>query len=140
MRGAKFLAVACVVLNPAIAMSGEDVSFERDVQPILEVNCAVCHSPGGVGYEKSGFGVQTYQSVMKGTKYGAIVNPGSSDTSNLVWLIEHRAHPSINMPKTCAKMAEDKQKCALASQSSRWLSTRELILIKEWVDEGAKDN
>lgn len=140
MRGTNFLAVACIVLSPTTAISGENVSFDKDVRPILEVNCAACHSPGGVGYEKSGFDVQTYQSVMKGTKYGAMVNPGSSDTSNLVWLLDHRAHPSINMPKTCAKIALDTQKCALASQSSRWLSTRELILIKEWVDEGAKDN
>lgn len=140
MIGTRTLVMACIVLGPAAAMSGEEISFEKDVYPILEVNCAVCHSPNGVGYEKSGFSVQTYQTVMKGTKYGAMVKPGSSDTSNLVWLIEHRAHPSINMPKVCTKMAQDDQKCELSSQSARWLSQRETILIRQWVDQGAKDN
>ena len=54
----------------------EEVSFRKEVNPILQQNCAVCHVPGAVGYVKSGFSVQTYQTVMKGTQYGAVVVPG----------------------------------------------------------------
>lgn len=131
MIGTRTLVVACIMLSPVAAASAGEVSFQKNVYPILEENCAVCHSPHGIGYAQSGFSVQTYRTVMRGTKYGAMVNPGSSDTSNLVWLLEHHAHPSINMPKVCTKMAQEYQKCALASQSARWLSPQELILIRE---------
>lgn len=140
MIGTRTLVVACIMLGPVATAYGREVSFQKDVYPILEANCADCHSPHGIGYARSGFNVETYRTVMKGTKYGAMVDPGSSDTSNLVWLLEHRAHPSINMPKICEKMAQEYQKCALASQSARWLPQQELILIREWVDRGAKDN
>lgn len=139
MIGKMVLAAVCATLAPA-ATNAEDVSFQRDVYPILQTNCIVCHAPHGIGYERSGFSVQSYRTVMKGTKYGAMVNPGSSVTSNLVWLIEHRADSSINMPKVCREMVQEYGRCAIASHSARWLSEQELILIKEWVDQGAKNN
>ena len=140
MIGTRALAVACIVLGPAVTASGQEVSFHKDVYPILEANCAVCHAPHGVGYARSGFSVQTYETVMKGTKYGAVVIPGSSLDSNLVWLLEHQADPSINMPKVCEQMTPEYEKCEMASQSSRHLPRQELIVIMEWVDQGAKDN
>ena len=36
---------------------------------------------------------------MKGTKLGSVIVPGSSISSTLVILIEHKADPSINMPR-----------------------------------------
>ncbi len=116
------------------------VSFSRDVHPILEHNCAVCHSPGGVGFKVSGFDVQSYASIMRGTKYGPMVTPGSSNQSNLLWVLRHGAHPSINMPKFCEQLTQASDKCEVASNVARKLPQAQVKLIARWVDQGARDN
>jgi hypothetical protein len=118
----------------------EEVSFRKEVNPILQQNCAVCHVPGAVGYVKSGFSVQTYQTVMKGTQYGAVVVPGSSTSSNLVWLLKHGANASINMPKTYQMEVVSNSKYVLAPKQAQWLSAHDVWLISGWIDQGAKDN
>lgn len=141
LMAATIVTVAAIVLTPVIATCQEkEVSYQKEIRPILQAHCAVCHTPEGVGYAVSGFNVQTYTTVMRGTKYGAVVIPGSSGTSNLVWLLEHRADPAINMPKVCQQIAREDGKCALASQFARQLPSQELILIIEWVNQGAKNN
>lgn len=122
------------------ACGSQVVSFSKDVHPILEHNCAVCHSPGGIGYKVSGFDVQSYASIMRGTKFGPMVTPGSSDQSNLLWVLRHGAHPSINMPKFCEQLAKANDKCEVASNVARRLPRAQVALIARWVDQGARDN
>lgn len=71
-------------------------SYAEDIEPIFKGWCVSCHQPGGEGYEQSGFDVRTYDSVMKGNKYGPMVIPGRPDESNLVVLINGQAE--IRMP------------------------------------------
>jgi Planctomycete cytochrome C len=96
-------------------------SYAVDVRPILANNCLQCHQPGGIGYQRSGLDMRTYDSLMKGTKYGRVIIPGNSYDSVLVQLIEHRADPTINMPfhKT-------------------GITQGEIQKVKTWVDQGAK--
>ena len=122
------------------ACGSKVVSFSKDVHPILERNCAVCHSPGGIGFKVSGFDVQSYASVMRGTKFGPMVTPGSSNQSNLLWVLRHGAHPSINMPKFCEQLTQASDKCAVASNVARRLPQAQVSLIAKWVDQGARDN
>jgi hypothetical protein len=105
------------------------VSFKNDVDPILKARCLSCHAPGGEGYEASGFSVETYQSVMKGTRYGPVIEPGSSIGSTLTRLIEHAADPSIAMPKSHHP-----------GMTSEYLRQEQIDTIKKWIDQGAKDN
>ncbi|MCK7580275.1 MAG: hypothetical protein MZV65_34635 [Chromatiales bacterium] len=42
--------------------------------------------------------MSSYESLMKGTKFGPVIVPGSSLTSALNMLVEGRADPSIKMP------------------------------------------
>lgn len=95
-------------------------SYTQDVQPILNANCIECHQPGGIGYEKSGLDMRTYDSLMKGTKYGPVIIPGDSYNSVLVELIEHRADPRINMPY---------HKISLPKPN--------IDTLKTWIDKGA---
>jgi len=100
-----------------------EVSYKQDIFPILSENCLSCHKVGGTGLAKSGLNMETYEGLMKGTKLGPIVNPGSSVSSTLVLLIERQAHPSINMPKDKPPIAADQIKT-----------------IRQWIDQGAKNN
>ena len=86
---------------PALAFPATtqpEVSFKNDISPIIHDYCLNCHEPGGKGYEKSGLDMRTYQSLMKGTKFGSVIKPGDSFTSILIQLVEGRAHAEIKMP------------------------------------------
>lgn len=105
------------------ACAPRDVSFSADVQPVLKKYCLDCHVPGGPGFEASGFDMSSHESLMKGGKYGPFVIPGDPLGSNLMVLVEGRAHPSIRMPHGREKLGED-----------------EIELLRTWVQEGAKNN
>lgn len=118
------LAVAVfAALWTAIAAATEHASFKAQVFPILRQHCIECHQPGGLGYEASGLDLRTYEGLMKGTRYGPIVVPGDAFSSNLNVLVEGRANPGIRMPYHGKKL-------------SRW----ERVLIRRWVNRGARNN
>ena len=136
-------AIALVTLSAAALLGGcrsERVSFKQDVRPVLEHNCAVCHSPGGIGYEMTGFSVQSYATLMKGSHFGPLVIPGSSQQSDLIWLLRHRASPAMSMPKMCERLARGDGKCAVASEHARMLPVSQVNMIARWIDQGARDN
>lgn len=105
------------------ACAPRNVSFSADVRPILEQRCHECHLPGGAGYAASGFDMSSYESLLKGGKFGPFVIPGDPFSSNLIVLVEGRADPSIHMPQGREKLGE-----------------REIETLKVWVQEGAKNN
>ena len=57
----------------AAAPTAPRVSFSEDVLPLLKFRCPACHLPGGEGYDKSGFDISSYETVMKGTKFGPMI-------------------------------------------------------------------
>ena len=105
------------------------VSFKYDVHPIFQERCMICHAPGSPGCLASGFSVATYQSLMKGTRYGPVVVAGSSLDSNLLRLVKHEADPSIAMPRS-----------PTPGMPSGWLKPEQINLIETWINQGAKDN
>ena len=111
-----------------IALAGckseESVSFSQDVKPIIDKYCIECHQAGGEGLIASGFNLENYTGVMKGTRHGPMVIAGDSAGSNMLVLMEGRADPSISMPH--GKMTG--------------ASRKELETIRLWIDQGAQDN
>jgi hypothetical protein len=99
------------------------VSFARDVQPVLNARCGACHVPGQAGFEASGLSTASYDSLMKGTKFGAVVVPGDALSSTLTMLVEGRADPSIRMP-----------------HGDQALPAAEQKILHDWVAQGAKNN
>ena len=84
--GLFFVAGVEIPSGPACAASptAPRVSFSEDVLPLLKFKCPVCHLPGGEGYDKSGFDISSYETLMKGTKFGPMVIPGDPELSNLM--------------------------------------------------------
>ena len=99
------------------------VSYLSDVKPILDDHCLECHAKGKKGYIKSGLSMESYADLMKGTKFGPVIEPGISISSTLMRLVDHKADPSINMPHNQTKIPDD-----------------HIELIKLWIDQGAKNN
>jgi hypothetical protein len=118
-------AVLSVLSFPGLATAAQaEVSYKNDVVPIIHDYCLNCHEPGGKGYEKSGLNMTTYESLMKGTKFGAVIKPGDSFTSIWIQVIEGRVHSSIKMPFGMeGGLAKDK-----------------IETLKKWVNQGAKNN
>jgi hypothetical protein len=100
------------------------VSYKDDIHPILQDYCLGCHVPGGKGYERSGLDLRTYESLMKGTRFGPVVKPGSSLSSTLNVVVSGHADPSISMPFGL----------------KGGLPKEKIDLLNVWVDQGAQNN
>jgi hypothetical protein len=112
-----------ITLSFSIAGCTKQVSFSKNVMPIFKAKCLSCHAKGSEGFEASGFSVESYEQVMKGTRNGPVIEPGYSYFSTLQIVVEHRAKPSTSMPRDSAQ-----------------LSGPEIQIIGEWIDQGAKNN
>jgi len=119
------LGFAAAALLAATGCQREQVvSYQKDVVPILDKHCKYCHTPGQAGYIVSGFELGSYETLMKGTQFGPVVLPGDALTSVLVMLIEGRVDPSLKMPHGDATP----------------LTKDEILTIRRWVEQGAKNN
>ncbi len=121
------ITVLASLLFPTLAFAAPaqpEVSYKDNVRPIIHDYCLNCHEPGGKGFETSGLDMRTYQSLMKGTKFGAVIKPGDSFTSIMIQVVEGRVHASIKMPYGM----------------TGGLSKKNIGVLKKWIEQGAKDN
>ena len=130
MRSETIVAVA--LLSIGLAGCEKQVSYSADVQPILDRYCVECHANTGEGEAASGFAVDDYQAVMKGTKFGPVVVPGSSMSSSLYLVVALKTDPQIHMPPHHDE--------SMAEGRGFALSEANVKLIEAWIDQGAKDN
>ena len=96
------------------------VTYVTDVEPIVQQHCLECHVAGKEGTEKSGYLMDSYEAVMKGTKFGPVIVPNSSESSSLYLLVAGKADPSIQMPHGKASLSDE-----------------QITTIRLWIDKGA---
>ncbi len=115
------IATCLLTLAAATGLSSCSKSLTyADVEPILQQKCAECHTGDKEGVVASGFSVDTYETVMKGTKLGPVIVKGSSESSSLYRMVAGKTDPSIHMPHGKAPLGEDQIKT-----------------IETWIDQGA---
>ncbi len=103
--------------------SEQQVSYKADIRPILDKHCSECHLNGGAGAEKTQFLVDSYDNLMKGTKFGPVIVAGDSLSSSLYRLVSGKVDKSIQMPHSKGPMTAD-----------------EISAIEKWIDQGAINN
>ena len=81
------------------------VRYTEDVQPILFSACLSCHDRDSEGYLNSGFSLDSYEAVMKGTNFGAVVVPGSQE-------LLHVFKPDLPNRQSLSPLGEAVQECA----------------------------
>ncbi len=112
-----FVAIALGFVCLSHATRGEEVSFARDVQPILVKYCVGCHNdrehPGEVQLNR-------WSSVLNGGESGAIVVAGDVEQSLMLQLMR-----SVKEPKM--PPIEEPQP-----------DQAEIELIARWIEQGAK--
>ena len=133
MTGRFLLTLGGAALIAGLAGCGQEpVSYMTDVRPILAHSCGNCHNRTGEGLQASGFSVATYDDVMKGTRFGTVIIPGSSESSNLYRVIAGKVAREIRMPPH--------HDSSHAEGRGQPLSADQVDLVKRWIDEGAKNN
>ena len=99
------------------------VTYTDDVRPILQKHCIECHVAGREGAKASGLLVDSYASLMKGTSFGPVINPGSPMASSLYILISGKDKLTITMP-----------------HGKKPLSDEEIETMRVWIENGAVEN
>ena len=122
------IALSCV----GLAGCERPVSYSADVKPILASSCLSCHANSGEGEAASGFAVNDYESLMKGTKFGKVIVPGSSMSSTLYLVVAQKTDPKIQMPPHHGD--------SLAQGRGVALPDDKVGIIAKWIDQGAKNN
>jgi len=108
---------AFVVLSLTSALGAATIDFSRDIQPILSENCYHCH--GQDANERKG---DLRLDVEKDAKATKAVVAGKSHESSLIERI-FSTDPDEVMP---------------TPKSNRKLTEAQKLLLKQWIDEGAK--
>jgi Protein of unknown function (DUF1553)/Protein of unknown function (DUF1549)/Planctomycete cytochrome C len=81
--------------------SAEDLSFfAKEVRPILQNNCALCHDSSK---HTNGFSVESRESILAGGNRGPAAEPGKPEQSRLIQAI--RFNGELKMPPT-GKLAD----------------------------------
>ena len=92
-----------------------ELTFERDIRPILKANCFHCH--GEEGKTKGGLDVRLRHLLAKGGEHGPAIVPGKAEKSRLFTLVRDG-----EMPK-----GENKK-----------LPPEKIELLRRWIEGGAK--
>ena len=99
-----------------------EVSFSKDVAPVLDKFCTTCHS--AEEEHPSQLFMDTYESLLKGGKHGKAIVPGNSKESLL-----------------SQKMSDDPPFGKIMPPPRKPRPTDEQIaILRAWIDQGAEKN
>ena len=90
-------------------------SYSRQIAPIFQSRCSECH---GAGDPEAGLNLTTYETVMKGSEYGTVIEAGDADGSLLIEMV------------TAGEMPQDGDP----------LPAEEIALLRAWIEAGATNN
>lgn len=98
----------------------DSTSFAEQVQPILNTNCVQCHGGevDGVVVKEVSLDLTTYEGVMAGSEFGAVVEAGNPGDSFLFVMVEEGDMPQDADP----------------------LPPEAIETIRKWIAEGALNN
>ena len=113
MRGCGLFLLVSVF--PASGQTSK-TDFQRDVQPIFESRCQVCH---GAQQQMAGLRLDSGEAVLKGASDGLIVQPGKSAASRLIERVTS-SKKGFGMPPVGGP-----------------ISARQIATLRAWIDQGA---
>jgi hypothetical protein len=103
---------------PSTTSESTSVSFQTQIKPIFQrYGCASCH--GGSG----GLFVQSVAQLLQGGTDGPAVTPGKADNSLIIRKLSSTPPFGDRMP-----------------QGGPYLPDNTVQVIKDWINQGAKDN
>ncbi|HEY7310769.1 MAG TPA: DUF1553 domain-containing protein [Gemmataceae bacterium] len=112
-----FLLFAAPLTRSALAA---EVDFSRDILPILSDKCFHCHGPDAQA-RKAKLRFDTKEGAFRLRKGKSVIVPGDSASSALV-----------------RRITADEDERMPPPESNRTLTQKQIDLLRQWVDEGAK--
>jgi hypothetical protein len=116
-----WIIVTIVTAHFHSASAADEVSFSRDIRPLLSGKCFTCHGPDAEA-RKADLRLDSFKAATRGNAETAAIVPGKSSTSELVRRILSN-DPDEQMPPP---------------SSNKSLSTEQKKLLVRWIDSGAK--
>lgn len=104
-------------LLATLTCAGAEISFEKDVRPILEAHCFTCH---GSDKQKSGLRLDSPRAILKGGDSGEpLFVAGNSADSHVIKLVTEAVPGEFMPPK------------------GKRLSANQIESLRLWIDQGA---
>src|SRR3954453_14624838 len=94
----------------------QPIDYDKQIKPIFAARCKACH---GVLKQEASLRLDTGALIRHGGDNGKIITPGISATSELIKRITS-SEPSERMP-----------------QEGEPLTSEQVAIIREWIDQGA---
>ncbi|HEY2469571.1 MAG TPA: c-type cytochrome domain-containing protein [Terracidiphilus sp.] len=92
--------------------------YARQIHPVFDAKCVACH---GAGSEKAGLRLDSYSSLMRGGKDGAVIVPGKPEASMLLARVTLTPGDQHFMP----------------AEGRTPLTSAEISLVRSWIKAGA---
>ena len=115
------MSCTCLMVLQLIGL-GQDVDYKKHIAPILSSKCNSCHTAKKKETDKkpkAGLALDT----PTGIRSGGVLDPGDASSSEL--------YIRVSLPKNADDLMPP-------SDDGSPLSTKEVALIKKWIDDGAK--
>jgi len=132
----------------------KDLTFEKDIHPLLEASCIRCHSGDR---PRGGLKLDTLENALKGSRDGKVIVPGDSTKSKLVIAVAQLDPRSAMPPKPRqggpGRRGPGGAPNAQGGMTNRFsgggprgemgpppkpLTPEQVGLIRAWIDQGAK--
>ena len=127
IRSSFFITLAFILLLGACedSVAPVDVSYQENIQAsIFNFSCLIgCHD----GTRQAGLELTSWETLMEGGDNGPVVISGNAEESPLVWSVE--GQNALGVPVSLMPPTGFPQ-----------LNITEIRLIKNWIDQGAKNN
>jgi len=115
-------------VNVPAPSTGDTVSFSADIQPIFNANCTTCHVSGGIASDRV--------HLTTTEAYDGLVNQASTQ-SDLTLVVPGDSSASLLFLKVSSDSPPVGGTMPLFGTP---LSSANLGLIRDWIDQGALDN
>lgn len=112
------LAGTLTLMLPMALAGPADVSYFRDVRPLIQRNCQGCHQPA---MKQSGLDLTRYESFAAGGNKGPAFKPGDPDASVVIAYISGTKQPRMPL-------------------GSPALPKEDVDKFRDWIAAGAKDD
>ena len=120
IRYAAVALLGIIILSATVSGQKKQISFAKDVMPLVKAKCLPCHAQGNSNPGQ--YGMESYASIVKGGKHGPAVVAGKPEASILLKKMTAAPGFGEQMPiMTKVKMSPD-----------------EMTLFETWIKQGAK--
>lgn len=122
------------------AAAEADVSFSKDIRPILKANCVKCHGLDAAKPKKkaaAGLRLDDGEAAMKGGRSGQAIVAGDAEHSLLYKLLSGPV-PSPVKGKDGKEKEIDPMPKAKKGEDFKPLAKEDVEKIKKWINQGAR--